>query len=73
MVTKKDSQILDQMDIAVDGFPPWSRTLLLLLDYAIIEGAYHDLHNFVSFLELAQKELNARLLVTDRSGSKECH
>ena len=39
------------------NFPQWSRSLLLLLDYAIIEGLQHDLHTFVHYLKLAEAEL----------------
>ena len=39
------------------SFPQWSRSLLLLLDYAIIEGLQHDLHTFVHYLKLAEAEL----------------
>ncbi|BAQ16311.1 hypothetical protein [Methyloceanibacter caenitepidi] len=40
------------------NFPQWSRTLLLLLDYAIIEGLQHRQHNFVHYLKLAEAELS---------------
>lgn len=39
------------------NFPQWSRSLLLLLDYAIIEGLQHELHTFVHYLKLAEAEL----------------
>jgi hypothetical protein len=39
------------------NFPQWSRSLLLLLDYAIIEGLEHRQHNFVHYLKLAEAEL----------------
>ncbi|WP_141701121.1 hypothetical protein [Methyloceanibacter methanicus] len=39
------------------NFPQWSRSLLLLLDYAIIEGLQHRLHAFVHHLKLAEAEL----------------
>jgi len=39
------------------GFPQWSRSLLLLLDYAIIEGIQRRQLGFVHYLKLAEAEL----------------
>ena len=39
------------------SFPQWSRSLLLLLDYAIIEGLQRQQHKFVHCLKLAEAEL----------------
>ncbi|MDJ0512460.1 MAG: hypothetical protein QNJ62_03325 [Methyloceanibacter sp.] len=39
------------------SFPQWSRSLLLLLDYAIIEGLQHRQLGFVHYLKLAEAEL----------------
>lgn len=39
------------------NFPQWSRSLLLLLDYAIIKGLQRWLHRFVHHLNLAEAEL----------------
>jgi hypothetical protein len=56
--------LTDKSDIA-DGenanvsihVEPWRSTLLLLLDYAIIEASYRRLHNLIRLLELARNEL----------------
>lgn len=50
------------------NFPQWSRSLLLLLDYAIIEGLQHRQHNFVHYLKLAEAELTK--VVSDRVESE---
>ena len=39
------------------NFPQWSRSLLLLLDYAIIEGLQRELHTFVHHLKMAESAL----------------
>ena len=39
------------------NFPQWSRSLLLLLDYAIIEGLQRELHTFVHHLKMAEVAL----------------
>ena len=39
------------------NFKQWSRSLLLLLDYAIIEELQHLLHTFVHHLKVAEAEL----------------
>lgn len=39
------------------NFPQWSRSLLLLLDYAIIEGLQGELHTFVHHLKMAESAL----------------
>ncbi|MEM7398416.1 MAG: hypothetical protein AAGF48_03415 [Pseudomonadota bacterium] len=40
------------------SFPQWSRSLLLLLDYAIIEGLQRRQLGFVHYLKLAEAELS---------------
>ena len=57
-----DVAIPDEGDGIVDC-PAWSRTLLLLLDYAIIEGAHRELNVFVRLLELARKDLEDQVAV----------
>lgn len=39
------------------NFPQWSRSLLLLLDYAIIEGLQRELPTFVHHLKMAESAL----------------
>ena len=43
-----------------EDFPQWSKTLLLLLDYAMIEGIRRGLHMFVHLLDAARLELHAQ-------------
>lgn len=53
-----DEATIDRKDAdPTAAFPQWSRSLLLMLDYAIIEGLQHDLHGFVEHLKLAEAEL----------------
>lgn len=52
----EDVQEADDVDFTA-AFPQWSRSLLLLLDYAIIEGLQHDLPTFVHHLKKAETEL----------------
>ncbi|MEM7192847.1 MAG: hypothetical protein AAF405_08315 [Pseudomonadota bacterium] len=49
------------------NFPQWLRSLLLLLDYAIIEGLQHNLPRFVHHLELAEQELADVLPASDET------
>jgi hypothetical protein len=44
-----------------EDFPQWSKTLLLLLDYAMIEGIRRGLHMFVHLLDTARIELHAQV------------
>ena len=43
------------------SIPAWTNTLLLLLDYAIVEGVRRGLGSFVCLLELARKDLEGEL------------
>jgi len=52
----------DEVDDVCDldptaNFPQWSRSLLLLLDYAVIEGLQRELHTFVHHLKMAESAL----------------
>lgn len=58
-----DGRSSDDLDDVLDfdptaNFPQWSRSLLLLLDYAIIEGLQRELHTFVHHLKMAESALN---------------
>ena len=44
-----------------ENFPQWSKTILLLLDYAMIEGIRRGLHMFVHLLDSARIELHAQV------------
>lgn len=48
------------------SFPQWSRSLLLLLDYAIIEGLQRGLYPFVQHLKLAEAELTEAAAAQER-------
>ncbi len=53
---------LDEIGDASDldptaNFSQWSKSLLLLLDYAVIEGLQHELHTFVHHLKMAEAAL----------------
>ncbi len=48
------------------GFPQWSRSLLLLLDYAIIEGLQRGLYPFVQHLKSAEAELTQAAAAQER-------
>lgn len=43
-----------------ENFPQWSKTLLVLLDYAMIEGVRHRLNMFVHLLDMARLELHSQ-------------
>lgn len=78
-----EDESLDRKDDRIDeiadpdptvNFPQWSRSLLLLLDYAIIEGLQHRLHRFVNHLKLAEAELTkaaSDTAVSDEAESEE--
>lgn len=58
-VPKLDDGEIDEIadpDLIVN-VPKWSRSLLVLLDYAIVEGVKHRQHAFVHYLKLAEAEL----------------
>lgn len=42
-------------------FPEWSRSLLLMLDYAIIEGLRRRLYTFTHLLRMAQRDLSVHV------------
>lgn len=46
-----------------DDRPEWSNSLLLLLDYAMIEGVRHKLGMFVHLLDMARLELHSQVSV----------
>jgi hypothetical protein len=48
----------------IESYPAWSKTLLLLLDYAIIEGVEHRLEIFVHLLQMARADLEAQITGT---------
>jgi len=54
----EDGQIGDLSDPdPTAGWPQWSRSLLVLLGYAIIERLQHELHTFVQYLKMAESDL----------------
>lgn len=62
---------LDDLNGVIDpdptaNFPQWSRSLLILLDYAIIEGLQRELHEFVQHLKMAEAELTAAATSEER-------
>lgn len=62
----------DEKDSTVDN-QAWSQTLLLLLDYAIVEGAQHQLDVFVQLLEMARKDLEDRIAVPSPGADSKAH
>jgi hypothetical protein len=60
----------DEAEDPAEGFPSWSKTLLLLVDYAIVEGSQRRLDTFVGWLDLARQELEAQVVATQRDGDK---
>ena len=44
-----------------EDFPQWSKTIILLLDYAMIEGIKRGMHMFVHLLDAARVELQAQV------------
>jgi hypothetical protein len=44
-----------------EDFPQWSKTIILLLDYAMIEGIRRGMHMFVHLLDSARVELQAQV------------
>lgn len=52
------------------NFPQWSRSLLLLLDYAVIEGLQRELHKFVHHLKIAEVALTEAAFEEERKARR---
>lgn len=70
---QNESGAADHEDDPFADYPAWSKTLLLLLDYAIIEAVGHGLEAFVRILEMARMELEAHVAASHKTGPANHH